>query len=598
MSQKKTGIFGKRRFQLLSSNHTIVLKIPYGISDFSNMPLEGYFYVDRTNYIEQLENSGRKTVHYVRPRRFGKSLFLSMLHHYYGQEYKDQFQELFGQYYIGQHPTKRANSYLVLSFDFSGIDTKTSKSTYRDFTDNVRKGILSFLAAYSQFFNREDIRLIRKIDSPQGLLKELFTLIRLKTKGQKLYVLVDEYDHFTNELLSADFSLFMKIASNNGWVRKFYEVLKRGNSIGIVDRIFLTGVSPVTLDSLTSGYNISTNLSTELHYCEMMGFTEEEVVTMLQGVSVPASQLEEVLADLRFWYNGYLFNESGRHRIYNPDMVLYFAKYYSMYQKYPKDLLDENIASDYGKMERLFYVNDSGPMNIQVLKKILNEGTVTAVLTKKYSFEVPWTKDHFVSLLYYLGILTIEGSDELDELVFQMPNFVIRQLYYKFFNRLILQEAQMMPAVVDVGAKIKALAQKNNWHPLLQLITDIIAQLGREDKAHFNEVSLKTLFASFFYQVAYYNIYSELEVRKAANQKGRVDLLLTRRPPFNPKYQFVFELKYLKTKQQASFERIKKEAITQLSAYLQMDDALNTLDHLKAYVLIFVGNEGHIFEVT
>jgi len=367
--------------------------------------------------------------------------------------------------------------------------------------------------------------------------------------------------------------------------------------MGVVDRIFLSGVSPVTLDSLTSGYNISSNFSLELDYCEMMGFTEVEVVNMLKKLEIPSSQLEELITDLRFWYNGYLFHKDGKQRIYNPDMVLYFAKHYSIYKKYPEDLLDENIASDYGKMERMFYLNDTGPMNLQVLKTILDEGAVSAVLTKKYSFEIPWTKDHFVSLLYYLGILTIQESDELDELIFQMPNFVIRQLYFQFFNRMILREAQLMPAVVDVGAKVRAVAQQNNWQPLLQLLSDIIAQLGREDKAHFNEISLKTLFASFFYQVAYYNIFSELEVRKKGNKKGRVDLLLTRRPPFSPKYQFVFELKYLRTKQQAKLETTKNKAILQLKEYLQQDDALNTLDHLKAYVLVFVGNEGHIFEV-
>lgn len=575
-----------------------MIKIPYGISDFSNMPLEQYHYIDRTNYIERLENRGEKAIHYVRPRRFGKSLFISTLHHYYGLEYKDQFKELFGNYYIGQHPTQRANTYLVLSFDFSGINTKDAKNTYRDFMDNVLNGILTFLTAYDTFFSQEDIDKIEQIQSPQGMLKRLWTIVKQKAKGQKVYVLVDEYDHFTNELLSLNFSLFKKIVSQNGWVRKFYEVLKRGNSTGIVDRIFLTGVSPVTLDSLTSGYNISSNFSIDLNFCELMGFTEKEVIATLKGIEVPANQLDKMVSDLRLWYNGYLFHEAGEQRIYNPDMVLYFAKHYATYKQYPKDLLDENIASDYGKMDKLFHLNDARIANMELLRTILDEGRISAVLTKKYSFEVPWTKDNFISLLYYMGIMTIQKSEGLDDLVFQMPNFVIRQLYFKFFNQVLLQEAQLTPAIVDIESKVKAVAQKNDWQPLLSLMENILSQLGREDKAHFNEVSLKTLFASFFYQVAYYNIFSELEVRKRNNQKGRVDLLLTRRPPFSPTYQFVFELKYLRTKQQSSLETTKKEAMGQLAEYIQQDDALTTLDHLKAYVLIFVGNEGHIFEVN
>lgn len=574
-----------------------MLKIPYGISNFSNMPLEGYLYIDRTNYIEKLENRGEKAIHYVRPRRFGKSLFLSMLHHYYGREHKDQFDALFGNYYIGQHPTSRANAYLVLSFDFSGINTKETKHTFRDFTDNVRKGILSFLGTYIEFFDKEDIVSIKKNDSPQSMLKELFTLMHIKARGQKIYVLVDEYDHFTNELLSLNFNVFKKIVSENGWVRKFYEVLKRGNGSGIVDRILLTGVSPVTLDSLTSGYNISSNLSIDLEFCELMGFREEEVASILKSIGVPTNQLQKVLADLRIWYNGYLFHKDGQYRIYNPDMVLYFAKHYEKYQEYPENLLDENIASDYGKMDKLFHLNDARIANMELLRIIINEGEVTATLTKKYSFEVPWTKDNFISLLYYLGILTIQKSDGLDGLIFKMPNFVIRQLYFKFFNQVLLQETKLTPRIVDIEGKVKTLAQKNDGQPLLKLTENILAQLGQADKAHFNEVSLKTLFASFFYQVAYYNIFSELEVRKRNNQKGRIDLLLTRRPPFSPSYQFVFELKYLKTRQKTNFETTKKKAIAQLTEYMQEDDTLKHLDNLKGYVLIFLGNEGEMIEV-
>ncbi|MEM1120485.1 MAG: AAA family ATPase [Bacteroidota bacterium] len=574
-----------------------MIKIPYGISDFSNMPLEQYYYVDRTNYIEKLEERGEKAIHFVRPRRFGKSLFISTLHHYYGLEFKNQFDALFGKYYIGKNPTPKANTYLVLSLDFSSIDTKDAKNTYRDFTDNVRTGILSFLATYPTFFDQEDLAVIENIASPQGMLKRLWAIMRQKASDQKVYVLVDEYDHFTNELLSADFSSFKKIVSGNGWVRKFYEALKRGNGSGIVDRIFLTGVSPVTLDSLTSGYNISSNLSIDLDFCGLMGFTENEVMETLEGVGVPNAHLEKVLADLRLWYDGYLFHKDTNHKIYNPDMVLYFANHYSRYQAYPDDLLDENIASDYGKMDKLFYLNNARKANLALLQTILEEGEITATLTKKYSFEVPWTDDNFISLLYYLGVLTIKGSDGLDGLVFRMPNFVIRQLYFKFFNQLLLQETQLSPNVVDVEGKVRALAQKNDWQPLLQLTESILAKLGREDKAHFNEVSLKTLFTSFFYQVTYYNIFSELEVGKSDKQKGRVDLLLTRRPPFEPTFQFVFELKYIKDKQQTQFETTKRQAVEQLTAYIQNDDTLKNLTDLKAYVVIFVGNEGKVFDV-
>ena len=573
-----------------------MIKIPYGISDFSNMPLEQYYYVDRTNYIEKLESRGEKTIMYIRPRRFGKSLFISMLHHYYGMEHQENFSALFGQYYIGQHPTQRANLYLVLSFDFSGIDTKNAKNTYTDFTNIVKNSILNFLGTYAIYFDEKDNENIEKIDSPQGLLNRLFTIVSIKAKGKKLYVLIDEYDHFTNELLSLNFSLFMDIASKNGWVRKFYEVLKRGNGQGIVDRIFMTGVSPVTLDSLTSGFNISSNFSGELDYCEMMGFTEKEVVDLLKGLKVSGKELDIVLNDLRLWYNGYLFHKDGNGKVYNPDMVLYFARYYATYKTYPEDLLDENIAGDYGKIRKMIAINDTKEANYEVLEEIIKTGSIKADLTRKYSFDRPWTADDFVSLLFYTGILSIKGSS-LGRLIFSIPNYVIRQLYFQFFYQLTIEDAKLSPKQLDLKDKIEDMAEHNQLQPVIELAQNILAQLGREDKAHFNEVSLKTLFASFFYQVSYYNIFSELEVRKKDTEKGRVDLLLTRRPPFQPTYQFIFELKYLRAKQKGSFETLKKEAILQLTEYLQNDATLKNLDRLKAYVIIFIANEGHAFLV-
>lgn len=573
-----------------------MMKIPYGISDFSNMPLEGYYYADRTNYIEKLEYRGEKTILYIRPRRFGKSLFISMLHHYYGMEYKDKFQDLFGKYYIGQQPTKNANAYLVLRFDFSGIDTQDTKNTYRDFTTNVEKGIISFLGSYSQFFDKKDIQLIREKKSPQGKLTELLTIVALKAKGQKVYVLIDEYDHFTNELLTLNFSFFMKIVSKNGWVRKFYEVLKIGNGQSIIDRMFITGVSPITLDSFTSGFNIASIFSLELDFCEMMGFTESEVIDILKVVGVSDNDLNKVLHDLRTWYNGYLFHENSKEKIYNPDMVLYFAKHYAAYGYYPKDLLDENIASDYGKVRKMLKINDAKISNFSVIKEIIEKGSIKANLTRKFSFDVPWTDEDFVSLLYYNGIVTIVGNS-LSRLIFAIPNFVIRKLYYEFFYFMTIENAKISPRQLNLKDKVEDMAEQGDLQPIIELTQNILRQHGREDKAHFNEAGLKTLFASYFYQVGYYNIFSELEVCKAPPKKGRLDLLLTRRPPFEPTYQFAFEIKYLRASQKSTFERVKKEAIKQLEEYLQHDEALKSLDCLKAYVVIFVDNEGFFFEV-
>lgn len=574
----------------------LMIKIPYSISNFAKMSLNGLHYIDRTPYIEALEARTDATVLYVRPRRFGKSLFLSMLHHYYGREYQSKFQALFGKYYIGQNPSPLANQYLVLKLDFSSINTHDPKQTKIDFLAIVREASLNFIATYSKYFDKKDIEEIKAFDTPNNLIRSLINKVGRNAPEEKIYILIDEYDHFANELLAFDFGHFKRIVGHNGWVRKFYEVLKTATTQGIVDKMFITGIAPITLDNLTTGFNIATNFTTDPMLHEMMGFTELEVIDILKEIGIPEGALDNVLINLKLWYDGYLFSEVKRDTVYNPDMVLYFAKYYAQYQRYPKDLLDENIASDYGKMRKMFQINDSETANRKVLKKILEHGYITEKLVKRYSFDLPWTQKDFISLLFYMGILTIHGQD-LDEYVFKMPNFVIQQLYYQFFHQITLETVGLHPNTIDLTNKVKALAQYNDIQPLMTLTQNIISQLAIEDKAHFNEVSLKTLFASFLFQVGYFNIFSELQVRKSSTEKGKVDLLLTRRPPFKPKYQFVFELKYIQEKQRASFEKIKADAVVQLQKYVRNDDNLKNLDNLKAYLIIFIGHEGRVFAV-
>ena len=397
-------------------------------------------------------------------------------------------------------------------------------------------------------------------------------------------------------MLAFNFSQFKTIISRNGWVRKFYEVLKTATTQGVIDRMFISGVSPITLDSLTSGFNIATNISNDSFLNEMMGFTQLEVRQLLKDIEVPAVAIGKVMTDLQLWYDGYKFHQDGKQQVYNPDMVLYFAKHYARHRKYPDDLLDENIASDYGKMRRMFKINDTKEENNQILKEIIEKGEVTATLTKKYSFERPWTKGDFISLLFYMGILSIKGH-RLGRPIFQIPNFVIKQLYFQYFNQIILESTKISPYQINLADKVTDLAEYNELQPLIDLTQNIITQLAVEDRAHFNETSLKAIFASFFYQVQYFNVFSELEVKKSSDKKGRVDLLLTGRPPFKPKYQFVFELKYLREKQRTDLEEIKKAAIKQLRDYLKNDDTLKNLDNLKAYVIIFIVNEGIVIQV-
>ena len=291
-----------------------MIKIPYGESDFHKLLINKYFYQDRTEFIEKLERWPAKYLIFLRPRRFGKSLFISTLHHYYGVEHKAAFQNLFGALYIGRHPTEYANSYMVLHFEFSRIDTATRESTYQGFLTNVILSVQTFLGVYSSLFSDEDKRSILEQKSPEAIVKTLFGVAKTNKVPHKIYLLIDEYDHFANELLSFDMERFKSDVSANGFVRKFYESLKTATGEGIVDRIFITGVSPITLDSLTSGFNISNNISLNPIFHDMMGFTHAEVEAILHQSAIPIEKTPTMLSDLAAWYDGYFFTAGIKHQ--------------------------------------------------------------------------------------------------------------------------------------------------------------------------------------------------------------------------------------------------------------------------------------------
>ena len=571
-----------------------MIRIPYGISNYETLVGEGYIYIDRTNYIELIEERYRY-IFFMRPRKFGKSLFLSMLDYYYNIKYKDDFERLFGQFYIGRKPTKMANRYLVMRLDFSQIETETFEKTYNGFTANVRFGAENFYGRYPQFFTKEDIERVRKYDNPSAILQDVINQVELKT-SHKIYLLIDEYDHFANEILSFRYDEFLNMVGRNGFVRKFYETIKVGTQKGVIDRLFVTGVSPITLDSLTSGFNIATNISSEKDLNEMLGFTEAEVIKILEGIEIPEADLHHVLGEMRDWYNGYLFSVDGEIRVYNSNMVLYFAYKYLYTRKYPADVLDPNIASDYNKIRKSFKIKGSEKENLVHLDKLIKTGTLESELVQLFDLEKRFDTADFISLLYYQGIITIWEKD-LDSIIFKMPNYVIKQLYFQYFHQVILEESELDEQAIDVKSKINQLAKYNDFVPLVSFAEEVLQELSLRDKMNFDEKHVKTIFTSAFYTSKIFHIHNEHEVKKGKTDKGFVDLLLTKRPPFEPKFQFVIEFKYLKKEDAHKAETVKQQAIQQLQAYLKYDDKLQKLENLKAYVIVFVGNKGEIVEL-
>jgi hypothetical protein len=571
-----------------------MIRIPYGISNYETLVGEGYIYIDRTNFIELIEERYRY-IFFLRPRKFGKSLFLSMLDYYYNIKYKEDFERLFGQFYIGRKPTKMANQYLVMRLDFSQIETSSFEKTYDGFTANVRFGAENFYGRYPQFFDEADIERIRKYDNPSAILQDIINQVERKTP-HKIYLLIDEYDHFANEILSFRYDEFLNMVGRSGFVRKFYETIKVGTQKAVIDRLFVTGVSPITLDSLTSGFNIATNISSRPELNEMIGFREEEVVDILKGIEIPDADLDHVLSEMRDWYNGYKFSIDTERRVYNSNMVLYFAREYLYSGKYPTELLDPNIASDYNKIRKSFKIKGREKENLVHLDKLVKTGTLESELVQLFDLEKRFDTADFISLLYYQGIITI-WEKHYDNIIFKMPNYVIKQLYFQYFHQVILEKSELEEEGINVRDKIIELADNSNMLPLIEHTQDVLQELSLRDKQNFDEKYIKTIFTSVFYISKIFHIHNEYEVKKSKTEKGYVDLLLTKRPPFEPKFQFVIEFKYVKKEDAHKAETVKQQAIQQLQAYLQHDEKLQSLENLKAYVIVFVGNKGEIVEL-
>ncbi|MBF0240106.1 MAG: AAA family ATPase [SAR324 cluster bacterium] len=554
------------------------MKLPYGISNFAMLVRENYFFMDRTSYIELLENEPEHYLFFLRPRRFGKSLFISVLSYYYGLEHKAKFQELFGQYYIGKHPTPKANSYYVLKLEFSRINTETPESTKKGFLFNVLMSLQSCEDLYG--FLPQDYS---QDSEPAALLKRFFKA----NKDRVFYVLIDEYDHFANELLGFHFEHFSEIVSRNGFVRKFYEVIKEATGDGIVERLFVTGVSPITLDSMTSGFNIGRNFSLNNHYHKMLGFTEEEITSMLKQLPpslLPHFSQKILLADLKKWYNGYLFHPKGE-RLYNPDMVLFFLTDFIRNGdgEYPERMLDPNIASDYGKLRRLFDLRNR-QQNYDILDRLMKDGCVISEVTIQFSFEKHFTTQDFVSLLFYMGLISLEegmGS----RWKFKIPNYVMEGLYLQFFAEVLEERSGVENRMLIIGDALHLLAYENQPRPFLELIEAELKALSNRDFIQFDEKYVQLLFVTFARLSDLYFVQSQREV----SQKYP-DVMLLHRPPFFPTHQFLLEFKYLKKSDESQLDTKLQEGISQLQGYLQHEE-IQALAGLKSYVVVFVGCE-------
>ena len=554
-------------------------KIPYGLSNFKKVISEGYTFVDKSAYIAKLEATGEHNI-LLRPRRFGKSLFLSMLEYYYDVAYAADFDTLFSHLAIGKNPTPLKNSYPVLFMEFSGITTSSKESIYSGFNMTVQVHLQTFLQRYH--YTAAEIAGVANCQSPADKLKYFFQI----TDGQKILLLIDEYDHFANSILADDLKLFQSIVGKGGFVRSFYETIKTATQRGIVDRLFITGVTPIMLDSMTSGFNIGKNISQHETFNDAIGFTHEEVKQLIQPL-IAACAIEEnqAMQDITRWYNGYRFHSNISHTVFNADMVLYFLDNFD-YKRcaYPKKMLDANIASDYGKLMGLFSIG-SRDANYEVLDELLNKGEVIAQQIEKFDFDKGFDRDDFISLLAYMGFVSLNGETLSGE-VFVIPNHVIRVLYFQYFKVELERINQIRVPERAILKAVEVLALNNDVQPLVTETANVLQLLSNRDAMRMDEKHLKTLLLALLFQSPAYFIQSERELNR-----HYPDILLLERSPYKVTYQHLIELKYAKKSGKAAvWEAKRAEGIAQVQGYWQLPE-IAKLRNLSAWVFVTDGEQ-------
>lgn len=566
-------------------------RLPSKTSNYADLIESGMYYVDKTAFIQTLESISDKYLFFLRPRRFGKSLTISMLEHYYGVQYKEKFDALFGEYLIGSSGkgNKYRNSYYIFRLDFSGINTAVTGEIQEKFDFEVKRAILSFNTDYGVFTDHE-MDIISSLSGSPEILKIFIEYFRKNVPGANIYLLIDEYDHFTNELFSFNTEHFKEIVTGNGWVRKFYEVIKMFMGQGVIDRFFATGVTPVTLDSMTSGFNVAKNITLSREFHTLTGFTEEEVISLINGTVYEegAFIVDDVMNDLRLWYNGSRFSPDAEEKLYNPQMVINFLSEFSSRYENPREMADINVTSDYKKIANilgLLSAEDSG----YIITEVLNNETITERLTFQFNFELPYGKQQAVSLLFYNGLLTID-SVKFNSYRFVIPNYVIKTMYWEYFRYLNETQSNIRYDNQKIDDAVIEMSETGSVDKLVQYVQSVMKQLSNRDIENFTEKSLKMIFMTLLTGTPAYYVKSETEL-----QSGYADLVL-RRTKINPgKHDFLIELKYIKQKELHKLDEFRESGLNQLKSY-RAAFAVEEQKDLKAYLVIFFNR--YDFELT
>lgn len=514
--------------------------VPYGVADFATVIEQNLYYVDKTMFIPELEKQPRN-LFFIRPRRFGKSIFLSMLYSYYDCTQSHKFQSLFGNLWIGQHPTPLQGKYQVLFLDFSQITGNIDKLETK-FNSYLSINLDAFVRQYSEYYQAEMEEILAQED-----FEEKMELIFKAAKAHQyhLYLIIDEYDNFTNVILNErGENVYHAITHADGFYRDVFKKFK-----GNFERIFMMGVSPVTLDDVTSGFNIGWNISIKPEFDEMLGFSTTDVVEMFtyykEHGSIPVdSDIDAIVNDMKPWYDNYCFAEEAlkkKTRMFNCDMVLYYLRNYMDNGCSPRQMIDPNTRTDYGKMKKLLQFDKLNGERKGIIRKIAEEEQIVTQLYESFSaYQIP-KAEIFPSLLFYYGMLTIKGTRG-SKLILGIPNNNVRKQYYGY-----LEEEYQAKAYVDVNQLTDYyydMAYDGKWEEGLRFMADAYAKVSSVRDGIEAERNLQGFFMAYLNLNDYYITAPELELNH-----GYCDFfLLPDLTHYASQHSYILELKVLSKK--------------------------------------------------
>ena len=561
--------------------------IPYGMMNFVAIREDNFYYVDKTRFIEKIERANR-FFFFIRPRRFGKTLTMSMLHHYYDINAADKFEQLYGDLYIGQHPTPNHNKYLVINLNFAVINADLGN--YRSALDaHCNTRFNSFCETYASLLPEG---IVDGLNARNGCVEQLDYLYdKCDKAGLKIYLFIDEYDHFTNDILTdaARMDEYRSETHGAGYLRTFFNTIKSG-TYSSIERVFITGVSPVTLDDLTSGFNIGTNYSLSYGFNEMVGFTEQEVREMLTYYSQQYGfnhSVDELIEVMKPYYDNYCFAKEayGKTTMYNSNMVLSFLyKYIDNGCMIPDRMIDENIRVDYNKLRMLIRKDKEFRHDASIIQTLVSQGYVTGELKEGFPAENIAKDDNFVSLLYYFGLVTIGGFHR-GKPKFTIPNEVVREQIYTYLLD-NYHDNHLETDSYRLGQLEENMAYDGDFKPFFQFIADSIHTYASQRDRQKGEAFVHGYTLALTSQCRYYRPISELD-----NQGGYADVFLCPRHEVftDMEHSYIIELKYLKSKAtEAEVQAAVKKAEAQVCRYADTLNVNERIGHTQLHKVIVV----------